>query len=159
MKKRVLRLILCSALPFVSTSYANTSYRTTPDITQTAEQNKKIVIDFYQGVFQKHEVKRYSDQYIGAVYTQHNPYVADGKAPFVDYFTQYFKTNPKANSEIKRAIADNDLVWLHVHSKAHENDLGTAVVDIFRVKDGKIVEHWDVIQDVPAESANKNSMF
>ena len=62
--------------------------------TQLAAENKKIVIDFYEGVFLKHQVQEYSDRYIGQQYIQHNPHVPDGKAPFVNYFTQYFKENP-----------------------------------------------------------------
>lgn len=127
--------------------------------TQTAEQNKKIVTDFYNGVFIQHDVKAYSDRYIGNQYIQHNPHVPDGKAPFVDYFTGYFKENPKAKSFIKRAVAEGDLVVLHVHSTQHDQDRGVAVVDIFRVENGKIVEHWDVQQDVPEPSANTNTMF
>ncbi|RKG45663.1 polyketide cyclase [Acinetobacter cumulans] len=126
---------------------------------QQAERNKKLVTDFYNGVFQKHQVKAYSDQYIGTEYIQHNPYVPNGKAPFVNYFTQYFKENPLAKSVIKRAAAEGDLVYLHVHSQQNPQDRGVAVVDIFRVENGKIVEHWDVQQDVPAESANQNTMF
>lgn len=125
----------------------------------TAEQNKKIVTEFYEGVFLKHQVKAFSDQYIGDRYIQHNPHVPDGKAPFVDYFTGYFKENPQAKSVIKRAVAEGDLVFLHVHSKQHEQDRGVAVVDIFKVENGKIIEHWDVQQDVPAPTANTNTMF
>ena len=127
--------------------------------TQQAEQNKKIVIDFYEGVFIKHQVKDYADRYIGSQYIQHNPHVPDGKAPFVEYFTGYFKENPDAKSVIKRAVAEGDLVFLHVHSTQNAQDRGVAVVDIFRVGNGKIVEHWDVQQDVPEPSANNNTMF
>lgn len=124
-----------------------------------AEKNKKIVTDFYEGVFLQHQVKAFADLYIGDRYIQHNPHVPDGKAPFVDYFTGYFKENPQAKSVIKRAVAEDDLVFVHVHSKQNEQDRGVAVVDIFRVENGKIVEHWDVHQDVPATSANTNTMF
>lgn len=127
--------------------------------TQQAEQNKKIVVDFYEGVFLKHQVKAYSDLYIGDQYIQHNPHVPDGKAPFVNYFTQHFQEHPEAKSVIKRAVAEGNLVFLHVHSTQNDQDRGVAIVDIFRVKNGKIVEHWDVQQDVPAQSANTNTMF
>lgn len=126
---------------------------------QQAEQNKKIVVDFYEGVFLKHQVKAYADRYIGDQYIQHNPHVPDGKAPFVDYFTGHFKENPEAKSVIKRAIAEGDLVFLHVHSTQNAQDRGVAIVDIFRVVNGKIVEHWDVQQQVPEQSANSNTMF
>ena len=124
-----------------------------------AELNKKIVVDFYNGVFTKHQVQAYSDRYIGSQYIQHNPHVPNGKAPFVNYFTQYFKENPEAKNTIKRAIAEDDLVVLHVHSTENKQDRGTAIVDIFRVENGKIVEHWDVQQEIPKESANTNTMF
>lgn len=124
-----------------------------------AAQNKKIVTDFYEGVFLKHQVQKYSDRYIGNQYIQHNPHVPDGKAPFVNYFTGYFKENPQAKNVIKRAIAEDDLVVLHVHSSQNAQDRGEAIVDIFRVQNGKIVEHWDVQQAIPEQSANRNTMF
>lgn len=127
--------------------------------TEQAAQNKKIVIDFYEGVFLKHQVAKYADQYIGQQYIQHNPDVPNGKSPFVNYFSKYFKENPEAKSVIKRAVAQDDLVFLHVHSTENNQDRGVAVVDIFRVEQGKIVEHWDVIQAVPEKSANTNTMF
>lgn len=126
---------------------------------QVAEQNKKIVTDFYEGVFLKHQVQAYADRYIGSQYIQHNPHVPDGKAPFTEFFIQHFKENPQAKSVIKRAVAEGDLVFLHVLSKQNEQDRGVAIVDIFRVENGKIVEHWDVQQAVPEQSANNNTMF
>lgn len=126
---------------------------------QRSEQNKAIVVDFYQGVFLKHQVSTYADQYLADKYIQHNPHVQDGKAPFVNYFKQYFKQNPEAQNQIKRVIASGDLVALHVHSTQSQADRGKAIVDIFRVENGKIVEHWDVIQAIPEQSANSNSMF
>lgn len=158
MKKVLLATALVLSIATLSTVQAAETQPVLKVKSQT-EQNKKIVVDFYNGVFQKHEVKAYSDRYIGNQYIQHNPYVPNGKAPFVNYFTQYFKENPTAKSTIKRAIADGDLVWLHVHSRQNSKDLGTAVVDIFRVENGKIIEHWDVQQEVPKPSANKNTMF
>lgn len=133
-----------------------------PNVTSAqnlAAQNKKIVTDFYEGVFLKHQVQEYSDRYIGNQYIQHNPHVPDGKAPFVNYFTGYFKENPQVKNVIKRAIAEDDLVVLHVHSSQNAQDRGEAIVDIFRVENGKIVEHWDVQQAVPEQSANRNTMF
>ena len=85
--------------------------------------------------------------------------MGDGTAPFVAYFVPYFQQNPQARSDIKRVIVQGDLVVLHVLSREHPQDRGTAVVDIFRVKEGKIVEHWDVQQAVPEDAANSNTMF
>ena len=85
--------------------------------------------------------------------------VPDGKAPFVNYFTGFFKENPQSKARIVRSATDGDLVYLHIHSTENESDRGRAIVDIFRVTDGKITEHWDVIQEVPEKAANNNTMF
>lgn len=122
------------------------------------EANKALVVEFYNQFFNDHETEQ-SGKVLAEDYIQHNPDVPDGKAPFVDYFAGYFKENPEYKSEIVRSAADGDLVWLHVHSTNGDQDQGEAVVDIFRVDDGKIVEHWDVIQSVPEKSANDNTMF
>ncbi|MFH4355778.1 MAG: ester cyclase [Neisseriaceae bacterium] len=122
-------------------------------------KNKTIVKDFYEGVFVKHEVADYSDKYIGDIYIQHNPYLADGKKPFVAYFTKYFTDHPDAKNSIKKMIADKDLVVLQVHSTKNKNDKGQAIIDIFRLKNNKIVEHWDVVQSIPVSSNNGNTMF
>lgn len=152
-------LTACSQNPTQPKTGTMTNSLNTLSKVQLAEQNKKIVTEFYEGVFLKHQVKAYADQYIGNQYIQHNPEVPDGKAPFVDFFTGYFKENPDAKSVIKRAVAEDDLVFLHVHSTQNAQDLGVAVVDIFRIENGKIVEHWDVQQDVPTPTANMNTMF
>ena len=149
----------CSQNPHQVAAAVNQQTLNAISATQQAENNKKIVTDFYEGVFLKHQVKAYADQYIGEKYTQHNPHVPDDKAPFVNYFTGYFKENPDAKSVIKQAVAEGDLVFLHVHSTQNAQDRGVAVVDIFRVENGKIVEHWDVQQEVPANAANSNTMF
>lgn len=125
----------------------------------TVEENKKIVTDFYNMVFRDHKVQEAADKYFGSKYIQHNPLVPDGVKPFTGYFIPHFKANPEARSEIKRVIAEGDLVVLHVLSKQNKDDRGRAIVDIFRVEDGKIVEHWDVIQAIPEKAANTNTMF
>ena len=122
------------------------------------EANRKLVVDFYNQFFNEHDVAG-AAKIIAEDYIQHNPMVPTGKAPVVSYFTDYFKANPQSKARIVRSAVDNDLVYLHIHSTENADDRGQAVVDIFRVKDGMIVEHWDVIQDVPREAANDNTMF
>lgn len=121
------------------------------------EANRKLVVSFYETFFNSHEVK--AADVVSADYKQHNPEVPDGKKPFVEFFRGYFKDHPQSRAEIIRSATDRDLVFLHVHATNDPSDRGQAVLDIFRVKKGKIVEHWDVIQNVPEESANKNTMF
>jgi predicted SnoaL-like aldol condensation-catalyzing enzyme len=136
-----------------------------PGLAQTAtrdlareEANRKLVIEFYDTVFNKHEVEKGAAVIVDS-YKQHNPMVPDGKKPFVDYFTGHFKENPQSKARIVRSATDGDLVYLHIHSTEKDGDRGTAIVDIFRVTDGKITEHWDVIQPVPETAANNNTMF
>ncbi|MDK4732116.1 nuclear transport factor 2 family protein [Rhizobium sp. CNPSo 3490] len=121
------------------------------------EANRKLVVEFYDKFFNKHDLTAAS--VVAEDYRQHNPQVPDGKQPLISFFTGFFKDNAQAKAEIVRSAADGDLVWLHVHATNGADDRGQAIVDIFRVKDGKIVEHWDVIQAVPKEAANKNTMF
>ncbi|ARQ61429.1 NTF2 domain-containing protein (plasmid) [Rhizobium sp. Kim5] len=115
------------------------------------------MVEFYDRFFNIHDIE--AAAVVADEYRQHNPEVPDGKKPLVSFFTGFFKDNPQSKAKIVRSSADGDLVWLHVHATNGTDDRGQAIVDIFRVKDGKIVEHWDVIQAVPKEAANKNTMF
>ena len=124
----------------------------------TEEANLKLVVQFYEQFFNRHDVAK-AAKVVSEDYKQHNPEVPDGKKPFVDYFSQFFKETPQSAARIVHTATSGDLVWLHVHSTNAPSDRGQAVLDISRVKNGKIVEHWDIIQDVPAQSANENSMF
>ncbi len=130
-----------------------------PKSTDIAEANKKIVTEFYEMAFNQHKPTLAAKKYFGSKYIQHNPNVPNGAAAFYNYFEDYYKKNPKAHVKIYRVIADGDLVALHLHSKKDEKDLGRAVVDIFRLENGKIVEHFDVAQAVPETTANGNTMF
>ncbi|EOI3527813.1 nuclear transport factor 2 family protein [Cronobacter dublinensis] len=121
------------------------------------EANRQRVITFYDRFFNQHDTA--AADVVADDYRQHNPEVPDGKAPFVNYFSGFFRDNPQSRAKVIRSAADGDLVWLQVHSTNGSHDRGQAVLDIFRVKDGKIVEHWDIIQDVPEKAANVNTMF
>jgi len=127
---------------------------------QAAEQStKEMVTAFYKMVFYDHKVAEAFKTHVGASYKQHNPLVPDGIEPSVAFLSKRFETNPQAINEIKRVIADGDLVAVHVHSRLNDADRGRAIVDIFRLDNGKIVEHWDVIQPVPENAQNNNTMF
>ncbi|WP_276972317.1 nuclear transport factor 2 family protein [Tatumella ptyseos] len=121
-------------------------------------RNLQLVYHFYNQFFNDHELSA-ADRDLSAGYIQHNPHVPDGRAPFVHYFAGYFKANPHAHSVISQYATYGDRVFLRVHSVRNPDDRGRAIVDIFRVKDGKITEHWDSVQDVPATAANNNTMF
>lgn len=127
---------------------------------QSPEANKQNAIEFYEMAFNQHQVQQAADRYLSEEYLQHNPLVKDGKQAFIDAFTPLLKQFPHSKATIQRAIAEGDLVVLHVHSQKADGDIGTAVVDIFRFDDkGKIVEHWDVSQPVPEKTASGRGMF
>ena len=122
------------------------------------ENDKKNVAAFYDYLINKKDFQA-AARYIGPHYRQHNPLVGD-QAEGLEEFCNFLRTNfPEAHSEIKRIFAVDDHVILHVHSTRTPGTRGRAIVEIFRLEDGKIVEHWDVIQEIPAESANPNGMF
>jgi predicted SnoaL-like aldol condensation-catalyzing enzyme len=122
------------------------------------ELNKKIVADFYDLIINKKDFAA-ARKYIGSRYKQHNPLVADYPEG-LEAFITFLKTNyPEARSDIKRIFADADHVILHVHSVRAPETAGRAIIEIFRLENGKIEEHWDVIQEIPSESANPNGMF
>jgi predicted SnoaL-like aldol condensation-catalyzing enzyme len=121
------------------------------------EQNKRNVIAYYERAFNDHEPEDAVERYVGSEYIQHNPMAPDGTDAFVHSYVEQF---PQLSIEIKRAIAEGDLVMTHGLLKTSPEDRGTAAADIFRLdRNGKIVEHWDVLQPVPETSANDNTMF
>ena len=123
------------------------------------EKNKKIAVAFYNMIFNEHKVEEAFKLYSVPEYKQHNPYAATGAKPAIDFLGPYMKQMPESKGEIKRVIAEGDLVAIHNHVTSNPKDRGRAVVDIFRLENGKVVEHWDVVQDVPEKSANANTMF
>lgn len=129
-----------------------------PDV-DAREINKKNAMAFYDLMFNQCKPRQAIEQYVGDVYIQHNPHVGDGKQAFIDYFELMAKDYPAKRVSFKRAIAEADLVVLHCHQQ-WPHDLNYAGMDIFRFDaNGKIVEHWDVLQEVPTESKNNNGLF
>jgi predicted SnoaL-like aldol condensation-catalyzing enzyme len=121
-------------------------------------RNIETVRAFYQAALNDKDAAD-ARSYLGAEYIQHNPAAQDGVAgleAFIGFLASQF---PQNSSEIVRAFADGDHVILHVRNQRGPDQPVNAIMEIFRLADGKIVEHWDVVQPVPAETANDNGMF
>ena len=122
------------------------------------EANRKAVLAFYEkGLNQKDADAALA--YVGKEYVQHNPGAADGREGFRKFIAFLKEKYPQSHSEIKQSFTDGNYVILHVHAVREPGTRGNAIVDIFRLDHGEIVEHWDVTQAIPEQTVSGNSMF
>ncbi len=129
-----------------------------PGTTAQQEANRQTVLAFYEkGLNQKDADAAL--QYVGNRYVQHNPTAADGPEGFRKFVAFMREKFPNSRSIIKRSFVEGDYVILHVNAVREPGTRGSAIVDIFKLENGKIVEHWDVVQPVPETAANNNTMF
>jgi predicted SnoaL-like aldol condensation-catalyzing enzyme len=129
-------------------------------MTHSAEEeaNRQLVLDVYQHVLQPLDSSRV-DEFFASDYIQHSPLAATG-AEGLKFFLDWAKrTSPDAEHRVKRVFVDADHVIVHTNVIINPGEAGLAVIDIFRIANGRIAEHWDAAQAVPAESANLNGMF
>jgi predicted SnoaL-like aldol condensation-catalyzing enzyme len=120
------------------------------------EANKQMVREFYELAFNEKKPEQAVERYVGPRYIQHNPQAPDGTEAFIGFV----KAFPEGSVDIRRVVAEGDIVVTHSLLKfSSDDERGTVAADFFRVEDGKVVEHWDVLQPFPEESANEHPMF
>lgn len=122
------------------------------------ERNRIVVQDFARIFYAEKDVERAFQTYVVSDYIQHNPGIADGRQAAIDALKPMF-SRPGAQFDVKRIIIDGDMAVIHLFGRGDPATPGAAVADIYRLKDGKIVEHWDIMQPMPAKSANPHPMF
>ena len=128
--------------------------------TRTAQEeaNRQAVLAFYEKGLNQKDAEA-ALQYVGDRYIQHNPGAEDGPEGFRKFIAFLRDKFPQSRSEVKASFVDGDHVILHVHAVREPGTRGSAIVDIFRLEKGKIVEHWDAVQPIPEKAANNNTMF
>ncbi len=120
---------------------------------------KQVVTSFMTKFYVEKKVREAFETWVDPGYIQHNPMAATGRDAAIGFLEPFFASNPNVHYDIKRIIADGNLVAVHAHGKFSPEDRGIAVVDILRVEGCKVMEHWDVVQPVPEKAANTNGMF
>jgi predicted SnoaL-like aldol condensation-catalyzing enzyme len=122
------------------------------------EANKQLVLAFYQQMIGEKDPEA-ARPYMATRYVQHSAYARDDFEGVAEFARQFKRDFPRHRYEVKKCIAEGDFVVLHLHGINGMSPHGEQVVDIFRVKDGKVCEHWDVIQPIPGDSSNPNGTF
>jgi predicted SnoaL-like aldol condensation-catalyzing enzyme len=120
---------------------------------------KEVVSKFMHEFYVEKNVRGAFETWVEPGYIQHNPMAQTGRDAAIAFLEPFFKSHPDIHYEIKRIIADGNLVAVHSHGVFNPGERGLAIVDILRVEGCKVAEHWDVAQPVPEKSANTNGMF
>ena len=141
------------------TPLVRSSNRRQIEVTNTPENNKATVREFYDLAFNQRKPAEAVAKHVGNYYRQHNPGAADGSEAFVEFVSAFTDAYPGLTVEFKRFVGEDDVVAVHSNFVREPNDRGLAVMDLFRLEDGKVVEHWDTIQEVPKTAASANTMF
>ncbi len=122
------------------------------------KSNRQIVEEFVEIFYRQKNVRKAFMGYVVENYIQHNPNIPDGREAAIEFLEPKF-SNPDASFDVKRILVDGDLAMVHLHGRMSAESLGGAVADIYRLQNGKIVEHWDVLQAVPENCVNPHPMF
>lgn len=158
LKRMALFLISVAAL-LAAPACATITPSATPSQKDCTLSAREVVDQFIDLLYRKKEVRQAFESWVVSDYVQHKATLPDGREAVIGFLEDLLERYPDRIFTIHRVIASDDLVAVHYHSQATPEDLGFAVVDIFRVENCRIVEHWDVVQPVPAQSANDNTIF
>lgn len=156
-KKIVLSVVVSAFVLLAGCSKDDDSNPSSARNLKQEESNKQLVITFYQRLFGDKDISAI-DEYIVTDYIQHNPQVADGREALKAMAKQWIEGGPKTTVDIRKSVAEGDLVILHVRNPTPDGKY-LAIAEMFRVENNMIVEHWDVIQAAPETSANPHPMF
>jgi predicted SnoaL-like aldol condensation-catalyzing enzyme len=145
-------------------SSSNNSTATTATAAQTQERdleakNKEIALAFFHGVFTEKKPQEAFDKYSVPEYIQHNPLAEDGAVPTIAFLNEWIAKNPESSVEVKKVIAEGNLVAIHHHLRQSPDVPGLACTEWYRLENGKVVEHWDTAQPMPTQSKNPHPMF
>lgn len=126
---------------------------------QDPQSPKEVVLEFYKLALEQFDPKDAFERYATPDFVEHSADIAGTRQAAIAYLEGLIRRFPAPKWEIVRSAAEGDLVFLHVHVTPAPGERGVAIVEVFRVQNGKIVEHWDVLQHVPEKAVNTNSMF
>lgn len=152
MKRTV--IAIAAALAAVGTAHAETTPQDSCKLT-----TREVVTQFFNIFYLKKEVRKAFETWVVPNYIQHNPSAATGRDAAIAFLEPFFADHPDASYSIKRILVDGDMAAVQSQGKLSPKDRGIAIVDIVRVENCKVVEHWDVVQPVPEKSMNNNGMF
>ncbi|WP_082344504.1 nuclear transport factor 2 family protein [Pseudomonas sp. P1.8] len=121
--------------------------------------NRQVVLEFIHLAFTEKQLRPAFERYVAPSYIQHNPNAPDGTVAAIQFLEGFQQQFPDARYDVQRVASEDDLVFVHVHARTSADDPGIAVVDIFRLENGRIAEHWDVLQPVPEKSVSAHPLF
>jgi predicted SnoaL-like aldol condensation-catalyzing enzyme len=155
---QVAAVLLMTSAAFAQTAQQIGEPQSGPAAVTTEARNRALIVTFYYKFFDNHDVD-FANSVVREDYIQHNPNLATGRQAFVDFFTTVFQQNPGLHSDIAHIGAEGDLVWVHAHQTTSPSVPGQEAIDIYRIQDGKIAEHWDSVEAVSTSPANSNGQF
>lgn len=145
-----------SIILFVAAGIIGTAFAKQPH--HGKSRNEQIVTTFYNAVINEKNYQK-AEKYLSDKYIQHSPTASEGKKGLKQFINYLSNNYPQASGKIERVIVDGEYVVLHVRSVRVPGKIERAVVDIFRVAKGKVVEHWDVTERLPNDKAKADRMF